>query len=94
MLERRKQLFNIGNGLLQSILETPAAPTHPHSFRFGVSGISTTKNVDKQSAPLIYLDTFERSDLPPFPSPDNEDITVAAGRKGDCMSIFIGCKHI
>ena len=48
-----KQLLGVGCGLLHSVLETPNAPTHPHPFRVGVSGISTAKGQDPVTAPLI-----------------------------------------
>ena len=48
-----KELFGVGFGLIHSVLETPKAPTHPHAFRVGVPGISTAKNQNPQTSPLI-----------------------------------------
>jgi hypothetical protein len=48
-----KELFGVGCGLLHSVLETPKAPTHPHPFRVGVPGISTARNQNPQTSPLI-----------------------------------------
>ena len=48
-----KKLFGVGFGLIHSILETPKAPSHPHAFRVGVPGISTAKNQNPQTSPLI-----------------------------------------
>ena len=48
-----KKLFGIGTGLIHSILETPKAPTHPHPWRIGVPGISTSKDKNHVTAPLV-----------------------------------------
>ena len=48
-----KNLFGIGYGLIHSVLETPKAPTHPHPWRRGVAGISTSKDKNHVTAPLV-----------------------------------------
>ena len=48
-----KNLFGIGYGLIHSVLETPKAPTHPHLWRRGVAGISTSKDKNHVTAPLV-----------------------------------------
>ena len=58
-----KELFGVGCGLIHSVLETPKAPTHPHPFQVGVSGISTAKNQNAQTSPLICKgDIVERDE--------------------------------